>query len=117
MGVLHEKGEERMNGCKNCPAYAKCTVSYRGSACAALRHTYGLDNDPEIVTHADRIRAMSDVDLAVWLADDSWDCHNCSEHERLSDNPLLRDERCDEKCAEHCLDWLRQPIKDGEGEW
>jgi hypothetical protein len=26
-----------MKGCKNCPAYAKCTVTYRGSACAALR--------------------------------------------------------------------------------
>lgn len=67
-------------------------------------------------TNADRIRAMSDEELAEWLADDSWDCHNCSEHERLSDNPLLRDERCDEKCAEHCLDWLQQPVKDGEDE-
>ena len=53
-----------MKGCKNCPAYAKCTVTYRGSACAALRSTYGIDSDPEIVTNADRIRAMSDEELA-----------------------------------------------------
>ena len=57
-----------MKGCNKCPAYEKCTVSYRGSACAALRMTYGLDTDPEIVTNADRIRAMSDENLAYFLA-------------------------------------------------
>lgn len=57
-----------MNGCNQCHAYEKCTVSYRGSACAALRRTYGLDTDPEIVTNADRIRAMSDENLAYFLA-------------------------------------------------
>ena len=58
-----------MKGCKNCPAYAKCTVTYRGSACAALRSTYGLGNDPEFTTNADRIRAMSDKELARFLAE------------------------------------------------
>lgn len=57
-----------MNGCNKCPAYAKCTVSYRGSACAALRSTYGLDTDPEVFTNADRIRAMIDEYLAYFLA-------------------------------------------------
>ncbi len=56
-----------MKGCKNCPAYAKCTVTYRGSACAALRGTYGLDSDPEIITNADRIRAMSDDELLDFM--------------------------------------------------
>lgn len=56
-----------MKGCKDCPAFAKCTVTYRGSACAALRGTYGLDSDPEIITNADRIRAMSDEKLAEEL--------------------------------------------------
>lgn len=39
-----------MNGCKQCPAYNKCDVricGYRGSMCAALRFTCGLDSDPE----------------------------------------------------------------------
>lgn len=53
-----------MKGCKNCPAYAKCTVTYRGSGCAALRSTYGLDSDPEITTNADRLRSMNDEELA-----------------------------------------------------
>ena len=56
-----------MKGCKNCPAYAKCTVTYRGSACSALRSTYGIDTAPEIITNADRIRDMSDEELAVFL--------------------------------------------------
>lgn len=57
-----------MKGCKNCPAYAKCTVTYRGSACAALRGTYGIDSDPEIVTNADRIRSMSDEELSEFIS-------------------------------------------------
>ena len=61
-----------MKGCKNCPAYAKCTVTYRGSACAALRGTYGVDDDPEIVTNADCIRAMSDEELAEFLAEEQY---------------------------------------------
>lgn len=57
-----------MKGCKNCPAYAKCTVTYRGSACSALRSTYGIDTDPEIITNADRIRDMSDEELAEFIS-------------------------------------------------
>lgn len=57
-----------MKGCKDCPAYAKCTVTYRGSACDALRGTYGIDSDPEIITNADRIRAMSDEELAEFIS-------------------------------------------------
>lgn len=64
-------------------------------------------------THADRIRAMSDEELAEWLAD-IFDCHDCSEHERLGDNPLLLDEQCDQECEKHCLDWLKQPYEDGD---
>lgn len=57
-----------MKGCKNCPAYAKCTVTYRGSACSALRSTYGIDSDPELITNADRIRSMSDEELAEFIS-------------------------------------------------
>lgn len=56
-----------MNGCKFCPAYEKCSVTYRGSSCAAIRYYYGLENDPEIVTNADRIRAMNDEELSEFL--------------------------------------------------
>lgn len=92
-----------MKGCKNCPAYAKCIVTYRGSACAALRGTYGVDDDPEIVTNADRIRAMSDGELAGFL---------CA---------VMTAECCDRSCPgrETCepghkglLDWLQQPAEE-----
>lgn len=99
--------EGYMKGCKDCPAYAKCTVTYRGSACAALRGTYGLDNDPEIITNADRIRAMSDEELGKFLCD--FRSCNSSEHP------------CDGCKAEpHChtghngmIDWLRQSAEEG----
>jgi hypothetical protein len=50
---------------KNCPAYAKCLAPYRGSRCKATRSTYGL-GDP--LTNADRIRAMTDEELAYFMA-------------------------------------------------
>lgn len=64
-------------------------------------------------TNADRIRAMSDDEMAKCIFEIGFDCHLCSENERLSDNPLLRNEKCDEKCTEHCLEWLQQP-EEGE---
>lgn len=64
-------------------------------------------------TNADRIRAMSDEELARHLHCIGWDCHLCSEHERLDNEPLLRNEKCDENCFEHCLEWLKQPVDDG----
>ena len=97
---------ERLNNAAGGPAYAKCTVTYRGSACAALRGTYGLDNDPEIITNANRIRAMSDEELGKFLCD--FRSCNSSKHP------------CDGCKAEpHChtghngmIDWLRQPAEE-----
>ena len=68
----------------------------------------------EPITNADRIRSMSDDELATHLHDIGWDCHLCAEHGRLDNEPLLRGEKCDEKCVEHCLEWLKQPAEDAE---
>ena len=65
-------------------------------------------------TNADRIRSMSDEELATHLHDIGWDCHLCAEHGRLDNEPLLRGEKCDEKCVEHCLEWLKKPAEDDE---
>ena len=62
-------------------------------------------------TNADRIRSMNDEELAKHLVDIGWDCHLCAEHRRLDNEPFLRGERCDEKCEEHCLEWLRHPAE------
>lgn len=88
-----------MKGCKNCPAYAKCTVTYRGSACAALRSTYGLGNDPEFTTNADCIRAMSDEELAEHI----WQKFGCPEGKDHVTCGYFGD------CKDCWLDWLQQP--------
>ena len=62
-------------------------------------------------TNAQKIRAMNDEELAKHLVDIGWDCNFCEEHLRLDNEPLLRGEKCDEKCAEHCLEWLKQPAE------
>lgn len=100
-----------MKGCKNCPAYAKCTVTYRGSACAALRGTYGIDSDPEIAINADRIRAMSNAEMARFIkalmfSDFKPDCKKSTffsaEHKP----------ECDEDCVSCIMDWLHQPAEE-----
>ena len=69
-----------------------------------------------VQTNADRIRSMSDEKLAKHLADIGWDCHFCTEHWQLYNEPLMCGGKCDEKCAEHCLEWLQQPAEDiGDG--
>lgn len=77
--------------------------------------------DPELVrdcsafkqkTNFDNIITMNIDQLASYLIDVGWDCCNCSETERLDDNPLLRGERCDMQCELHCKNWLN--LKAGE---
>lgn len=83
-----------MKGCKNCPAFAKCTVTYRGSGCAALRSTYGVETDPEIIANADRIRGMDDNELAKLLCCTGWKMIEQKE----------------------CLEWLQQPAEEADHE-
>ena len=107
-----------MKGCKNCPAYAKCTVSYRGSACAALRSTYGIDRDPEIITNADRIRAKLELDeeLAIVLVKYEGTGKRPTPyggHEHIFYGP--QGEKCEtrEHAVKLWVNWLQQPAKDG----
>ena len=102
-----------MKGCKNCPAYAKCTVTYRGSACSALRSTYGIDTDPEIITNADRIRDMSDEELAntmysnpIFIVCDAVCKGDCAAIDTLNDTK-------EDACKRTILEWLRQPSEEG----
>lgn len=101
-----------MKGCKNCPAYAKCTVTYRGSACSALRSTYGIDTDPEIITNADRIRDMSDEELAVFLDDLTCLCVDCNDHDGVNENCPIYKQGCGQYCEpKDLMDWLQQPCE------
>lgn len=71
------------------------------AAIAALRGTYDLDNDPEIITNADRIRAMSDEELAEFIARPC-SCTVAPECDgyRECGNDL---------CLNHLLTWLQSP--------
>ena len=101
-----------MKGCKNCPAYAKCTVTYRGSACSALRSTYGIDTDPEIITNADRIRAMSDEELANEMRKRSIStiCDIVCQGECKAIATLNK--TSNEVCKEIIIKWLQQPAEE-----
>ena len=61
------------------------------------------------MTIYEKIKTLSIDDMAEFLTEYSFGCENgCEEGERLSDNPLLKGERCDEKCKEHCINWLNK---------
>lgn len=57
--------------------------------------------EPKPQTNADRIRAMTDEELARWIATTADD--NCPDtaHERY----------CDNRCGECWLDWLKSPVE------
>ena len=76
------------SGCKNCPVKPCHTLYYRGSYCAEQRAKHGL-GDPQ--TNADRIRAMTDDELAMWMAE-------CNAYGERSD-------------ASQWLPWLKQPME------
>lgn len=98
-----------MKGCKDCPAFAKCTVTYRGSACAALRGTYGLDSDPEIITNADRIRTMSDEELAEELVIEIEGLFHFSVYVPLSTGTIYISR---DKAEKEMLEYLQQPAEE-----
>ena len=101
--VTVEKGKKMKGNCGECNDRWFCEID--PDECDAWP-------DPVPMTNADRIRAMSDEDMAKCIFEIGFDCHLCSEHERISDNPFLRHEKCDEKCTEHCLEWLQQPAEE-----
>lgn len=57
-------------------------------------------------TNADRIRAMSDEELAKMLTigQGGFDCSTCVETTDYRD--------CEQNCEEQCLKWLRQPAEE-----
>ena len=76
------------SGCKNCPVNPCHTLHYRGSYCAEQRAKYGL-GDPQ--TNADKIRAMTDEELAMWMSE----CNAFGENAEAS----------------QWLPWLKQPAE------
>ena len=73
--------------CDRCEEYARCCLNYDGDNCRRNRTV-----EP---TNADRIRAMTDEELAEWI--NKHDCHT---------NLYGYDPK------EAILDWLRQEVQD-----
>lgn len=61
------------------------------------------------MTNADRIRSMSDEELAKWLneTDGLFTCGDCIQ---FNNHP------CDNDCKKHCLEWLQQPAEEDDHE-
>ena len=62
-------------------------------------------------TNADRIRSMSDEELAMHL-NIGWECSLCKEQIWINNKFSLGD--CDMNCVGHCLEWLKQPAEVSE---
>ena len=93
------------SGCKNCPVKPCETINYRGSTCSAQRAKYGL-GDP--MTNGDRIRAMSDEELAVWMTSIRLDILNelCKKFDVEIEMPVPT-----VKNTAEVREWLQQPTE------
>ena len=97
-----------------CNTLDGCKVKEYGGVCQLTNTAQPITEYR--MTNADRIRSMTDEELATHLHDIGWDCHLCAEHRRLDNEPFLCGEKCDEKCAEHCLEWLQMPAEEADNE-
>lgn len=90
-----------MEKCRGCEVFPKCTAdAYGDTTCRYLRFTYGMsDKDICVLTNADRIRAMSDEELADFLSY-TW----------------ATSARAWQKDPEDTLYWLQQPAEKPEEE-
>jgi len=62
--------------------------------------------DTNVLTNADRIRAMSDEELAKWLNECGCVCETCSDSANCVD-PYNR-----QKCINGVLNWGKQPAEE-----
>ena len=65
------------------------------------------------MTNADRIRDMSDEELAVFLDDLTCLCVDCNEHDGVNENCPIYKQGCGRYCEpKDLLDWLQQPAEE-----
>lgn len=83
--------------------------SYEEHICQDCLKDLGWEPTP--YSNAQHIRSMTDEELAEWMENNNVDCHACSEYERCGGDVVFN-KPCDQKCAKHYLDWLKQPYKE-----
>lgn len=85
--------------CENCTKYDDCRAGAGLTCpCGAYR--------PKAITNADRIRSMSDEELANFIPDWSYTkACKCDEQEFIG---------CDNQCEKCVFEWLKQPAEKRE---
>lgn len=83
----------------HCKSYAREEVEMYDMAISALREQ---EERSKVVSNADRIRAMSDEELAELLVNGkhTFRCADCDAYV------------CDDECEKNCLKWLQHPVKE-----
>lgn len=75
--------------------------------------TCSVTCNPDIITNADRIRAMSDEELAVFLDDLTCLCVDCNDHDGINENCPIYKQGCGRYCEpKDLMDWLQQPAEE-----
>lgn len=65
------------------------------------------------MSNADRIRAMSDEELAVFLDDLTCLCVDCNDHDGVNENCPIYKQGCGRYCEpKDLMDWLQQPAEE-----
>ena len=88
--------------CDNCPYYR------RNKEFETMKKEF--INNKEI-TNGDKIRSMSDEELAKFITEDRWDCNECPSGQENMDNPF--GSKCDNQCIKHCSEWLKTGVENG----
>ena len=101
---------EKEKNCSNCKHTNKTEDEFPCSVCV---HRYTDKYEPVTKTNYDRIKSMSVEEMAEFF-EGHFDCNFCPESERLSDSPLLKYEKCDEKCIYHITQWLLQEVSEND---
>ena len=94
---------------KQCSDSPEHTSFYEGTECDYFNQQ--VINKP--MTNADRIRAMSDEELAVFLDDLTCLCVDCNDHDGVNENCPIYKQGCGRYCEpKDLMDWLQQPAEE-----
>lgn len=94
---------------KQCSDSSEHTSFYAGSECDYFNQR--VINKP--VTNADRIRAMSDEELAVFLDGFTCNCIDCRDNDGKNEScPIYNRQRCRYCEPKDIMDWLQSPTKE-----
>ena len=67
----------------------------------------------QTLSNADRIRAMSDEELAVFLDDLTCLCVDCNDHDGVNENCPIYKQGCGRYCEpKDLMDWLQHPAEE-----